>query len=68
MLDDVDAERVCLTCGSIDLPKSIDELAALVKEGFELDPFAPCLSAFCNRRRDKVKILHWDRNGFWLCY
>ena len=67
-MSDVNAERVYLACGSTDLRKSIDGLAALIKEGFELDPFAPCLFAFCNRQRDKIKILHWDHNGFWLHY
>ncbi|MEA4882760.1 MAG: IS66 family insertion sequence element accessory protein TnpB [Clostridia bacterium] len=68
MLNDAIAERVYLVCGSTDLRKSIDGLAALVKEGFELDPFSPCLFAFCNRQRDKIKILQWDHNGFWLHY
>lgn len=61
-------ERVYLACGSTDLRKSIDGLAALVSQCFQLDPFAPCLFVFCNRRRDKLKILHWDHNGFWLYY
>jgi transposase len=60
--------RVYLACGSTDLRKSIDGLAALVQEGFELDPFSPALFVFCNRQRDKVKILFWDHNGFWLFY
>ncbi|MCL6577428.1 IS66 family insertion sequence element accessory protein TnpB [Kyrpidia sp.] len=61
-------QRVYLACGSTDLRKSIDGLAVLVKEQFELDPFSPCLFAFCNRKRDKLKILQWDHNGFWLHY
>ena len=61
-------ERVYLACGSTDLRKSIDGLAVLVKEGFELDPFAPSLFVFCNRKRDKLKILQWEYNGFWLHY
>jgi len=31
-------------------------------------PFAPALFVFCNRQRDKVKLLYWERNGFVLCY
>jgi transposase len=61
-------ENVYLACGSTDLRKSIDSLAALVQEGFGLDPFAPSLFVFCNRQRDKLKILLWDHNGFWLLY
>lgn len=68
MLNENTVERVYLACGSTDLRKSIDGLAVLVKEGFELDPFSPCLFVFCNRKRDKLKILHWEHNGFWLYY
>ena len=68
MLSESDARRVYLACGSTDLRKSIDGLAALVREGFNLDPFSPCLFVFCNHRRDKIKILEWDHNGFWLYY
>lgn len=61
-------QRVYLACGSTDMRKSIDGLAALVQESFQLDPFSPSLFAFCNRQRDKLKILHWQHNGFWLYY
>ena len=67
-MSESDARQVYLACGSTDLRKSIDGLAALVREGFNLDPFSPCLFVFCNRERDKIKILEWDRNGFWLYY
>lgn len=68
MLNDVSIDQVYLACGSTDLRKSIDGLAALVQEGFRLDPFSPCFFVFCNRQRDKLKILHWEHNGFWLYY
>jgi len=61
MIGEACLQRVYLACGSTDLRKSIDGLAILVKEGFELDPFSPCLFVFCNRKRDKLKILHWVR-------
>lgn len=54
--------------GSTDMRKSIDGLAALVQQGFALDPFSPCLFVFCNKSRNKLKILQWDHNGFWLHY
>ncbi len=62
------AETVYLACGNTDLRKSIDGLAAIVSQAFALDPFSACLFVFCNRRRDKLKILRWDHNGFWLYY
>ncbi|MDD9150191.1 IS66 family insertion sequence element accessory protein TnpB [Sporolactobacillus sp. CQH2019] len=61
-------ENVYLAKGNTDLRKSIDGLSILVQESFHLDPFSPCLFVFCNRKRDKLKILHWEYNGFWLYY
>ena len=61
-------QKVYLAAGPTDLRKSIDGLAALVQEGFHLNPFSPCVFAFCNRQRDKVKLLEWDTAGFWLHY
>lgn len=68
MLAAAGIEKVYLASGSTDLRNSIDGLAAIVSQSFRLDPFAPALFVFCNRRRDKLKILHWDHNGFWLYY
>jgi transposase len=68
MLSFAGIEHVYLACGSTDLRRSIDGLAVIVSQVFKLDPFAPCLFVFCNRRRDKLKILYWDLAGFWLLY
>ena len=68
MLSKTPIDRVYLACGRTDLRKSIDGLAVIVQESFQLDPFSPSLFVFCNRNRDKLKILHWDHNGFWLYY
>jgi transposase len=68
MISEISTRQVYLACGSTDLRKSIDGLAILVKEAFNLNPFSPCLFAFCNRQRNKLKILQWDHNGFWLHY
>jgi len=68
MLNEAGIERVYLACGNTDLRKSIDGLAVLVKQGFDLDPFSPSLFVFCNRQRDKLKILQWEHSGFWLHY
>lgn len=61
-------ERILLACGATDLRKSIDGLAALVQESLGVSPFSPTLFVFCNRDRDKLKMLYWDHNGFWLFY
>lgn len=68
MIGEVSSRQVYLACGSTDLRKSIDGLAVLVKEAFDLDPFSQCMFVFCNRSRDKLKILQWEHNGFWLFY
>ena len=65
---DIAGNQVYLASGSTDLRKSIDGLAVLVKEAFNLDLFSQCLFVFCNRKRDKLKILQWQHNGFWLYY
>ena len=51
---------------AVDFRKSINGLAALVEQALGLDPFAAALYVFGNRRRDRVKILGWETNGFWL--
>lgn len=68
MISEVSNREVYLACGSTDLRKSIDGLAVLVKEAFDLDPFSKCLFVFCNKKKDKIKILQWEHNGFWLHY
>ena len=68
MLNTSTQAKVYLACGSTDMRKSIDGLAVIVKEVFELDPFSTCLFVFCNKKQDKIKILQWEHNGFWLYY
>ena len=58
--------RVYLATGVTDMRKSIDTLAIVVADRLALDPLSGHLFAFCNRRRDTLKILYWDRNGFCL--
>lgn len=60
--------RVYLAVGATDLRKSIDGLAGLVSAALALDPLSAHWFVFCNRGRDKLKILYWDHNGFWLYY
>lgn len=52
----------------VDMRKSINGLSILVEEGLSRDPFARGLFVFCNRQRDKIKILYWERTGFVLWY
>ena len=58
--------KVYLHREPIDFRLNINGLALLVEQALGLDPFAQCVYVFSNRRRNRVKILGWDRNGYWL--
>lgn len=62
----LDLPAVYLCREAIDFRKGINGLAVLVESVLSLDPFSAQLFVFCNRRRDRVKILYWERNGFCL--
>ncbi len=61
-----DEIRVHLCRDGVDFRKQARGLSVLVEYELELDPFSAHLFAFCNRRRDHVKLLFWERNGFVL--
>ena len=58
--------RVYLATAPCDMRRSFDGLHALVSAVLRLDAFAGHLFVFANKRRDRVKILYWDRDGFAL--
>jgi transposase len=60
--------RVYLALGSTDMRKAINGLSVLVEQALGLNPFCGDLFVFCNRRRNIIKILYWDDNGFALWY
>lgn len=60
--------RVYVACGATDLRRSVDGLSAIVREHLKLDPLSGHLFLFRNRRGDRLKILVWDRSGFWVLY
>jgi transposase len=57
-------DRVFLAVGITDMRKSINGLSIMVEQVMEQNPFAGDLFVFCNRRRNMIKILYWDHNGF----
>ena len=58
--------KVFLVAGTTDMRKSFDTLAAVVREVIQDDPLSGHLFVFCNRRRDRLKVLVWEESGFWL--
>ena len=56
--------RVYLCLTPTDMRRSFDGLHALVRDHLQLDAFAGHLYIFSNRRRDRLKVLYWDRDGF----
>ncbi len=57
---------VYLCRDSVDFRKGINGLTVLVEAVLQQDPFSEQLFVFCNRKRDKIKIVYWERNGFCL--
>jgi len=60
--------RVFLCTSPTDMRKGFDTLAVLVREGLGYDPMSGHLFMFVGRRRDRLKILYWDRDGWALWY
>lgn len=66
MLTDISRMKVFLKLGVTDMRKSINTLSPIVESTMGLPSMAENLYVFCNRRKDIIKILYWDRNGFCL--
>lgn len=60
--------QIFIACGKTDMRKSIDGLAAIVSQNFKLNPFENTLFLFCGGRRDRMKALLWEGDGFLLLY
>ena len=60
--------RVWIAAGVTDMRKGMDGLAAIVQTALGERPFSGDVFVFHNGARDRVKLLVWDRNGFWLLY
>ena len=58
--------KIYLACGATDMRKAINGLSAIVQRRLRFDPFEESLFVFCNRGRDRMKILESDGDGFWM--
>ena len=68
MIDLTSINKIYISPGYTDLRIGIDGYASLVQEVFKQSPFDNSLYLFCNKQRDKIKILHFQYDGFWLYY
>lgn len=66
--DITQAKQIYIACGYTDMRKSIDGLVMLIKQQWALNPFQNNLFLFCGRRRDRMKALLWEGDGFVLLY
>lgn len=60
--------RIYLCTSSVDLRKSFDGLAQLVREFLTIDPLSGHLFVFRNKRGDRLKLLYWERGGYTIIY
>jgi len=60
--------RIFAHTGATDMRKGFNGLSGIVREEFQSDPTDGSLFMFVNRRRDRMKLLHFDGGGFWLYY
>lgn len=60
--------RVWLVLGRTDMRKAINGLSALVANTLEMDPMSGHYFVFCGRKKNTLKVLYYDRNGYALWY
>ena len=69
MLGDISGlEKIYIVCGYTDMRKSIDGLCTVIEDQLKMDPSSSALFLFCGRRRDRIKALFREPDGFVLIY
>ncbi len=61
-------KAIYLACGATNMMCGIDSLASVVQSSFRLTPTSNAIFVFCNAGHNRIKILEWDGDGFWLHY
>ncbi len=59
---------VHLCCSPTDMRKIFNGLCAIIASDFKMDPLRDGIFVFVNKQRDRMKLLVWDRHGYWLLY
>lgn len=59
-------EKIYIACGATDMRKSINGLVELITKKYNLSPFDKAWFVFCNKEKNRIKILEWEENGFWV--
>ncbi|HEX2959071.1 MAG TPA: IS66 family insertion sequence element accessory protein TnpB [Chitinispirillaceae bacterium] len=59
---------VHLCCSPTDMRKNFNGLCAIITSSFKKDPLRDGIFVFVNKQRDRMKLLVWDRHGYWLLY
>lgn len=62
------AIRAYVCSEAVDMRKSIDGLSQIVAAAMGMNPLSGQVFVFIGRRRDRAKLLVWDRHGFWVLY
>lgn len=69
MLGDISkAEHIYIAVGHTDMRKAIDGLAAIIAQKFKMDPMGNSLFLFCGRRKDRIKALYFEGDGYVMLY
>ena len=68
LLDLNKVSELYIVCGFTDLRKLIDGYASIIQANFNINPMTDAMYLFCNKQKNKLKILYWDKDGFWLLY
>ena len=68
MIDLTNIKKIYLVPGATDLRLGIDGYSIIVQLSFNMNPLDGSLYLFCNKNHNKIKILHFEDNGFWLYY
>ena len=68
MLNVTSSTKIYVYMSVTDMRKGVHGLSGIVRDEFAADPTDGNLFVFINRRRDRMKILHFDGGGFWLYY